>query len=203
MVEKAATEKAAAEQMAADKKAAAEEVAAQKAAKKEAAAKAAAAAKAVAEQAGAQAAEEEAHADAVTQAATDTLASAVQQARLKLISREDLQRAIADARSAAVSADSISAAEALLSKLPAVVSFSQDWLVKSAALARAEEIGGGSFGTVYKVRLGDELLAEKHFPVKTEAAEEREVLERRLRREFRALHHAQHRSLCTLHPSPN
>ena len=146
---------------------------------------------------------EEAHADAVTQAATDTLASAVQQARLKLISREDLQRAIADARSAAVSADSISAAEALLSKLPAVVSFSQDWLVKSAAIARAEEIGGGSFGTVYKVRLGDELLAEKHFPVKTEAAEEREVLERRLRREFRALHHAQHRSLCTLHPSPN
>ena len=199
---KAAAAKAAAEKAAAEKAAAAE-VAAQKAAKKEAAAKAAAVAKAVAEQTAAQTAEEEANATAVTQAATDTLASAVLQARLKLISREDLQRAIADARSAAVSEIAISAAEALLSKLPAAVSCSsQDWLVKSASLTRAETIGQGSFGTVYKVQVlsSGEWLAEKYFPSKTEAAEERQALERRLRREFRALQHAQHACLCKLRP---
>ena len=124
--------------------------------------------------------------DAVLPPVTDTLASAVLQARLKLISREDLQWAISDARSAAVSEIAIAAAEALLSKLPAVAyCSSQDWLVKSASLARAEMIGQGSFGTVFKVQVlsggSAEWLAEKFFPVKTEAATEREALEQRLR----------------------
>ena len=119
------------------------------------------------------------------------------QAHFARSSREDLQWAISDARSAAVSEIAIAAAEALLSKLPAVAyCSSQDWLVKSASLARAEMIGQGSFGTVYKVQVlrggSAEWLAEKFFPVKTEAAAEREALEQRLRREFRTLHNAQH-----------
>ena len=148
-VDKAAVEKAAAEN------AAAENAAAKKAVLEKAAVQKAVAEKAAAEKsAGEEATAAEAHAVAVMQTGTDTLASAVLQAQLKLISREDLQRAIEDARSAAVPAKAILAAEALLSTLPVTVGSSK--LVENEAsqlklLAAADHVLANHYSKPYTV----------------------------------------------------